>query len=177
MTHEQCLALDNEHRELPHHLAAPATERAALPLWVPQTYGEALAVWGAKIIACPGHEWDNRTTAENTVWLLEQLWRRLEHGRQGATASQEDVMAQTGPAPQEIELSSTAACQEIQWSRINCFLYANQRGKIESCRVLPLLLEYGRSPYHPSACWQLAAWDLDRNALRHFALHHIHVPG
>lgn len=40
---------------------------------VPQTFGEAVALWGEATINCEGHEWDNRTTAENAVWLILRL--------------------------------------------------------------------------------------------------------
>lgn len=40
---------------------------------VPQTYGEAVALWGADVVACEPHEWDNRTVTENAVWLLCRL--------------------------------------------------------------------------------------------------------
>jgi hypothetical protein len=46
---------------------------AALADVVPQTYGEATSVWGASVIDCCPHEWDNRTTWENAVWLLRKL--------------------------------------------------------------------------------------------------------
>lgn len=46
---------------------------AALSDVVPQTCGEAVALWGADAINCPSHEWDNRTTWENTVWLVRRL--------------------------------------------------------------------------------------------------------
>lgn len=41
-----------------------------MPL-VPQQYGEALSIY--PWIKCEPHEWDNRTTLENTVWLLGKL--------------------------------------------------------------------------------------------------------
>mgnify|MGYP000526435949 CR=1 FL=1 len=40
---------------------------------VPQTYGEAVALWGDTVVCCRSHEWDNRTTWENTRWLLNRL--------------------------------------------------------------------------------------------------------
>lgn len=43
------------------------------PDMVPQTYGEAVAIWGTAVIDCPGHEWDNRTTAENRDWLVQRV--------------------------------------------------------------------------------------------------------
>jgi len=41
---------------------------------VPQTYGEALKQYGPDVINCPGHEWDNRRTVENTLWLIDRLY-------------------------------------------------------------------------------------------------------
>jgi len=38
-------------------------------LSVPQTYGEAIQVFGE--LPCEGHEWDNRTSIENLKWLNE----------------------------------------------------------------------------------------------------------
>lgn len=38
---------------------------------VPQTYGEAIQLYPN--IKCESHEWDNRTTIENTVWLIHHL--------------------------------------------------------------------------------------------------------
>ena len=43
---------------------------------VPQTYGEAVRKWGDKVVSCEPHEWDNRTTEENAVWLLCRLYVR-----------------------------------------------------------------------------------------------------
>jgi len=38
---------------------------------VPQTYGEAVVMY--PWLKCESHEWDNRTTAENAVWLIRHL--------------------------------------------------------------------------------------------------------
>jgi hypothetical protein len=40
---------------------------------VPQTCGEAVAIWGETVVNCPGYEWDNRTTWENAAWLLKRI--------------------------------------------------------------------------------------------------------
>lgn len=40
---------------------------------VPQQFGEAIQMWGEGTINCTPAEWDNRTTAENAVWLLLRL--------------------------------------------------------------------------------------------------------
>ncbi len=56
---------------------------------VPQTFGEAVKLWGEEVVRCEPHEWDNRTTEENAVWLLCRLhvhqclkhikkWRRAD---------------------------------------------------------------------------------------------------
>ena len=38
---------------------------------VPQTYGEAIVIY--PWINCEPREWDNRTTIENTIYLLEAI--------------------------------------------------------------------------------------------------------
>lgn len=44
--------------------------------WVPQTYGEAQIQGWIKASDCEGHDWDNRTTAENAKWMLERLFAK-----------------------------------------------------------------------------------------------------
>jgi len=44
---------------------------------VPQTYGEAIVAWSEAIVDCEPHEWDNRTTTENTDWLLRKLYTHV----------------------------------------------------------------------------------------------------
>ena len=41
---------------------------------VPQTYGEAIQMY--PWIKCEGHEWDNRTTPQNAVWLIQKYQKR-----------------------------------------------------------------------------------------------------
>lgn len=56
----------------------PDSQAILMPA-VPQTFGEAVALWGEATINCEGHEWDNRTTAENAAWLILRLEeQRLE---------------------------------------------------------------------------------------------------
>lgn len=38
---------------------------------IPQTYGEAIQLF--PWIKCESHEWDNRTTIENAIWLIRQI--------------------------------------------------------------------------------------------------------
>ena len=42
---------------------------------VPQTYGEAIEMY--PWLMCESHEWDNRTTVENAVYLIRHLTSRL----------------------------------------------------------------------------------------------------
>jgi len=42
---------------------------------VPQTYGEAIKYY--PWLECKSHEWDNRTTIENAVYLIEELLKRV----------------------------------------------------------------------------------------------------
>ncbi len=38
---------------------------------VPQTYGEAIQLY--PWLTCESHEWDNRKTIENAIWLISHL--------------------------------------------------------------------------------------------------------
>lgn len=42
---------------------------------VPQTYGEAIVMYPS--LQCESHEWDNRTTVENAVYLIRHLTSSL----------------------------------------------------------------------------------------------------
>jgi len=44
------------------------TKHPELIKTVPQNYGEAIKLY--PWIKCEPHEWDNRTTIENAIWLL-----------------------------------------------------------------------------------------------------------
>ena len=50
-------------------------EQCPAPLFgfVPQTYGDAIIAGWIKPEDCEGHEWDNRTSAENARWMLERF--------------------------------------------------------------------------------------------------------
>lgn len=43
---------------------------------IPGTYGEAVLKWPC--INCEGHEWDNRRTEENAIWMINQLMARAD---------------------------------------------------------------------------------------------------
>jgi len=51
---------------------------------VPQQYGEATQLYPD--IKCGSHEWDNRTTIENAIWLIRHLTSRS--GRAAETCGQ-----------------------------------------------------------------------------------------
>ena len=53
------------------------------------------------------------------------------------------------------------------------FVYRNHRGEVAVRRVMPGRVWYGRTPWHPGACWLLRALDLDKDEERDFALDHI----
>ena len=48
---------------------------------VPQTYGEVIQLY--PWIKCESHEWDNRTTIENAIWLIRHPTSRSS-GRDNA---------------------------------------------------------------------------------------------
>lgn len=45
---------------------------------VPQTFGEAIQKYPWIIEECEPHEWDNRTTIQNAVWLISNFSSRKE---------------------------------------------------------------------------------------------------
>lgn len=50
------------------------------------------------------------------------------------------------------------------------FGYTNHRGEYAVRRVEPAEVYYGVSDYYPGPQWLMCAWDLDRQAYRHFAM-------
>ncbi len=50
------------------------------------------------------------------------------------------------------------------------FRYRNHAGEVAVRRVVPYRLWYGSTEWHPQPQWLLAACDLDRQAIRDFAL-------
>ena len=57
--------------------------------------------------------------------------------------------------------------------QILVFDYENYRGNKETRRVLPKRIWFGVTDWHPEPQWILDGFDLDRNALRSFAIDHI----
>ena len=52
--------------------------------------------------------------------------------------------------------------------------YTNWKGERRLRRVLPHELWYGTTNYHPTPQWFIRAIDLEKNAMRDFALRDIH---
>jgi len=69
LARRRCLELAEQRNE-----AWAGARRTLMPV-VPQTYAEALAVY--PWLDCPPHEWDNRSTPENAMWLIFAMATRL----------------------------------------------------------------------------------------------------
>jgi predicted DNA-binding transcriptional regulator YafY len=52
--------------------------------------------------------------------------------------------------------------------------YTNWKGDRSWRRITPRGIRFGTTDYHPDACWLLDAFDLDKQAMRSFALKDIH---
>jgi hypothetical protein len=95
----QVEALVNEIRGLRRRLSATVAERDTMRMeWgflsgvVPQTFGEAVMRYGAGVVDCEPHEWDNRTTVYNAIWLLERL-AALNHVLSSRLGTRADAVA------------------------------------------------------------------------------------
>jgi hypothetical protein len=53
------------------------------------------------------------------------------------------------------------------------FVYRNHRGEIAERRVIPDAVRFGTTEWHPTPQWLLRAYDLDKQALREFAMSEI----
>jgi predicted DNA-binding transcriptional regulator YafY len=54
-------------------------------------------------------------------------------------------------------------------------LYTNHRGEARWRQIIPREMFFGASDWHPEPQWQLAAHDVERLAMRTFAMTSIHV--
>lgn len=70
---EEVRELEERLRNLGKELAL---RREKLSDVVPETYGDAVIAHWIPLDGVENYEWDNRTTEENAVWLLERLRRR-----------------------------------------------------------------------------------------------------
>lgn len=53
-------------------------------------------------------------------------------------------------------------------------LYTNYKGETAHRNIVPERIWFGATEWHPQAQWLLDAFDLEKNALRNFALKDIH---
>jgi predicted DNA-binding transcriptional regulator YafY len=56
------------------------------------------------------------------------------------------------------------------------FSYTNWEGKTANRTIQPVGLYWGHTSYHPEDQWILVAWDMDKKAIRHFALKDMKAP-
>lgn len=52
--------------------------------------------------------------------------------------------------------------------------YTNHRGDRDIRRIVPQRLWFGEAEWHPGKQWILDAWDMDRGAIRSFAMTGVH---
>jgi predicted DNA-binding transcriptional regulator YafY len=55
-------------------------------------------------------------------------------------------------------------------SRLVSFTYTNWRGETGLRKVLPVMIMFGSTEFHPEPQWLLVAYDLNRQAQRTFAM-------
>lgn len=51
-----------------------------------------------------------------------------------------------------------------------CVCYKNWRGETSWRTIIPERIYFGSNEYHQDAQWLMEAWDIDKQATRHFAL-------
>lgn len=61
----------------------------------------------------------------------------------------------------------------IPRSELVIFGYTNHRGEHAIRLVRPIIISHTSNEYHPEQQWILHAFDVDKNALRTFAMRHI----
>jgi hypothetical protein len=107
---------------------------------VPQTYGEAILVY--PWIQCEPHEWDNRTTPENTEWLSS----RIGTGLVGLYVP--EGYAKTGHCSD----GAVVCCQEKDFRRFCAGICTDELGYVVTPDGLVPLVEYkSRMNANPSA--------------------------
>lgn len=52
-------------------------------------------------------------------------------------------------------------------------LYTNYRGQTAIRTIVPVLIYFGSTEYHPHEQWLLEVWDVERGAIRTYALKEI----
>lgn len=62
----------------------------------------------------------------------------------------------------------------IVFGSVNTFRYTNHAGDTALRVVIPHALRYGQSPHHKEDQWLLEVYDVEKQALRTYALNSIH---
>lgn len=57
------------------------------------------------------------------------------------------------------------------------FKYVNHDGVEATRTVIPIGFFFGTSKYYTEPQWLLEAWDLDKQAVRHYAFSKLNIPG
>lgn len=109
-----------EHDKLRDHVADLITRRECIRNFVPQTYGDAILAGWLQHGDVENHEWDNRTSEENAVWVVQWLFSQIEKVKEERDASkrlwiqaEEGRKFATSIMAEEL-LSAQAALREIQ---------------------------------------------------------------
>lgn len=75
--------------------------------------------------------------------------------------------------PKQQAASIMAQLAEVDDQTVVEISYTNYRGETSTRRILPSRLWFGSAEWHPAPQWILDAWDLDKCALRSFAVRDI----
>jgi predicted DNA-binding transcriptional regulator YafY len=52
-------------------------------------------------------------------------------------------------------------------------IYKNWKGEVGQRRIEPIRMWFGKTEYHPEPQWLLKAFDLDKRAMRDFAMNDV----
>jgi len=79
--------------------------------------------------------------------------------------------AQSAPPSSVQELASAVQAYDPTTIVID---YTNYRGERARRRILPNRLWFGAAEWHPEPQWILDAWDIEKGAIRSFAMRDVH---
>ncbi|MDI9408721.1 MAG: hypothetical protein QM523_05695 [Candidatus Pacebacteria bacterium] len=63
---------------------------------------------------------------------------------------------------------------QIEQSKLVSIDYTNYRGERSFRKIIPVMVRYGSTDWHPEPQWLLDAFDVEKEAERSFALKDIH---
>lgn len=63
--------------------------------------------------------------------------------------------------------------EQIQQGQLVEMIYTNWRGEKAARRIIPIRLFFGATEWHPEEQWLLEAYDLEKQAMRAFAMKQI----